>query len=112
MRISPDQAEILVPLEGFEPPTLSLGRSGSSTELQRPANAILPADRERPRKGVGPGLSPRPEQLRPAGRLSNRYLLVVFSRMNASMDSRDMKYREPTFVCSTSPCRTRLYSVE
>ena len=28
----------MVPLEGFEPPTRSLGRSGSSTELQRLAH--------------------------------------------------------------------------
>lgn len=30
----------LVPLEGFEPPTRSLGRSGSSTELQRLAHRV------------------------------------------------------------------------
>lgn len=59
-----------------------------------------------------PGITPRPEQLRPACRLSDRHLLVVFIRMNASIDSRDMKYREPTLVCSTSPRLTRLYSVE
>ncbi|MDF2563326.1 MAG: hypothetical protein K0R99_4772, partial [Microbacterium sp.] len=31
----------VVPLEGFEPPTRSLGRSGSSTELQRQGTPSL-----------------------------------------------------------------------
>ncbi len=34
--------EHLVPREGFEPPTRSLGRSGSSTELQRLARRFYP----------------------------------------------------------------------
>lgn len=42
----------MVPLEGFEPPTRSLGRSGSSTELQRLGTPSL--DGRRPRHPVPP----------------------------------------------------------
>ncbi len=40
-----------MPLEGFEPPTRCLGRSGSSTELQRQALSSLAADAAPERPG-------------------------------------------------------------
>lgn len=39
--------DTLVPLEGLEPPTCSLGRSRSSIELQRPVPSSVPITRSR-----------------------------------------------------------------